>query len=220
MKALIGAALAALFISGCTTNETRQAEANYASAIANQRTAEAQAAAEEAKTIGKLADKVDAGGASAYLIAKALKGIGLGQAQPVQVVQQPQSIFGLAWQSVLQVADIALRGYGIKANRDLGMTQSNNNRDVSIASYGAFTTLGHDITAGYQYVQAPGATTTTSNTLSGTGVLGSGTYTAPVTTTTTNRDCRGGSGAAGGNGAGTTTGAPGGVGGAATGGTC
>lgn len=223
---IFAAVIAAIFLAGCASNESRLAEANYATAVANQRTAEAQAAAEQAKTVGKLAEKIDAGGASAYLIATALKGLGLGQGPAPVQIQQPQSVFSLAWQTALQVADIALRGYGIKANRDVNLVQSNNNRDVSIASYGAFTTMGSAIasagTAGYAYVQAPAANVTTTNTtLSGTGVLGSGTYTGPVTnTTTTTRTCNGGTGAAGGAGGGTTAGGAGAAGGAATGGNC
>lgn len=60
-------------------------------------------------------------------------------------------------------------------------------RDTQIATVQGFTTMGGQIQQGTQYgynfVQAPGAVTT--NTLSGYGVIGGGTYTAPVTTTTT-----------------------------------
>ncbi len=167
-----------------------------------------------------LAAKIDATGASNYLLVKALKGLGLGQAPVQQVaVQQPQSILGMAWQSLLQVADVGLRAYGIKVAGDVAMTNSNNSRDTSVASYGAFTAMGNSIanagTAGYQYIQAPAANVT-NTTLSGTGVLGSGTYTGPVTTTT-NRNCSGGSGASGGAGVGAI---PGGAGGSGAGGTC
>lgn len=215
MKAFLLAAIAALLISGCASNDTRKAEADAQVAIGNARVAEAQAAAEEAKAVQRLADKVDAGGASAYLIAKALKG--MGASQPVQVAQAPQSAWGAAWQAVLAVADVGLRVYGIKSVRDVGIAQSNNQRDVAISTNGAFTSMGQSIatagTAGYPYVQAPGATTTNTLTLSGTGVLGSGTYTGPVTTTTS-RNCTGGTGAAGG------AGAAAGTGGSGAGGTC
>jgi hypothetical protein len=221
-RLLIGAALAALLISGCATvdKDVARAQADAATAQGNARVAEAQAAAEEARAVIALSAKVDAGGASAYLVAKALKGIG--GAQPAQVVQvqQPQSLFGLAWQSALQVADVLVRGYGIKATRDVGIVQSNNQAATTIASYGAFGQMGSSIeragTAGYPYVQAPQPNIT--NTLSGTGVLGSGSYVGPVTTT---RTCNGGVGAAGGTGGtGTTTGGAGAPGGTANGGVC
>ncbi len=86
------------------------------------------------------------------------------------------------------------------------------NRDATIAGYQAFTAMGAQVrdagVHGYQFVQAPGATTT----LSGTGVIGSGSYVGPTTTTTTTTTtCTGGQA---GNGGGTTTGAAGGAGGA------
>lgn len=226
---ILGAALAALFIGGCAHDNTlAKAQADATVAQANVRVAEAQASAEESKAVQLLASKIDAGGASAYLIAKA---IGRAPApQSVVQVQQPQSLLGLAWQSALQIADIALRGYGLKATRDVSMVQSNNSRDVALSTNSAFVGMGQSIasagTAGYQYVQAPQPNIT--QTLSGTGVLGSGAYTGPVTTTTT-RNCNGGSAAAGGAGGGgaagtaTTPGSAGGnagSGGSAPGGNC
>ena len=102
--------------------------------------------------------------------------------------QAPQSLGGTLWQAAIQVFDIGARIYGIKAQRDVGITQSNNSAATAIASYGAFQGMGAQIaaagTAGYQYVQAPAANVTTTTTLSGTGVIGSGTYTGPVTTAT------------------------------------
>lgn len=221
MKSLIGAAVAALLISGCATvdKDVAKAQADAQVQAGKARVAEAEASAEESRAVIALAAKIDAGGASAYLVAKALKGLG---AQPQQVVQvsQPQSLWGLAWQSALQVADIVMRGYGIKATRDVGIVQSNNQAATTIASYGAFGQMGQSIeragTAGYPYVQAPQPNIT--QTLSGTGVLGSGSYVGPVTTT---RTCNGGVGAAGGTGGtGTTTGGAGAPGGTANGGQC
>lgn len=214
--AVIWAAIAALLLSACANdNAMLKAQADATAAVANARVAEAQAAAEQAKAVQALAPKIDAGGASAYLIATAMKGMAHPPAPQVQV-QQPQSMLGLAWQSVLQVADIALRGYGIKSNRDVQIVSSNNNRDVALGSYNAFAAMGGQIatagTAGYPYVQAPAANVTTT-TLSGQGVIGNGTYTGPVTTTTTHT-CPGGTTSAGN---GTTTGGPGG---SAAGGTC
>jgi hypothetical protein len=225
----LGAALAALFISGCAhDNELAKAQADANVAQANARVAEATASAEESRAVTALAAKIDAGGASAYLIAKALKGIGV-QSQAVQV-SQPQSIAGMAWQALLQLTDLGLRAYGIKAVRDTNITQSNNNRDVALSTNATFSAgmgaIAQAGAAGYPYIQAPQPNIT--QTLSGTGVLGSGSYTAPVTTTTTTtRNCNGGNAAAGGAGgagaAGTTSGGAGGLagsGGSASGGQC
>lgn len=74
-------------------------------------------------------------------------------------------------------------------------------RDVGVAAIGGYSgvattglivggvkSLGDNIersgTAGYSHVQAPGAVSTTTNTLSGTGAIGGG-YTATTTTTNT-----------------------------------
>lgn len=213
---ILAAALAALLLSGCgTTAEERRAASDHQAALINLRTVEAAARLEEAKAEAELAKKVDAGGAAAYLMAKALKGAAPTQAAPAP--QQPHSIAGMAWQALLQVADIALKGWGIKVNRDVSLRTSDNNRDVALASYATFATMGGAIrdagVAGYPYVQAPPPNITNTYTLSGTGVLGNGTYTGPVTTTTTT-NCNGGAAAPGGNsgttGAGSGGGAPGG----------
>jgi hypothetical protein len=224
-KALFALAgvLALVSLAGCA-GDSALAKANADAAVAqgNARVAEAQAKAEEAKAVQALASKVDAGGATAYLVATALKG--LAQPAPAQIVTQaPQNPIAAVFSAVLQVADLGLRAYGIKAGRDVSIASTNAQRDTAIASYGAFTSMGGQIatagTAGYPYVQAPQPNIT----LSGTGVIGSGVYTGPVsntTNTTTNRNCAGGTGAQGGNGAGTTTGGAGGTGGGATGGSC
>lgn len=86
------------------------------------------------------------------------------------------------------VAPVAAQVYVARTNAHTQEVVAGFQRDTQIATVQGFTTMGGQIqtagTAGYPYVQAPGATTSTTNTLSGTGVLGSGTYTAPVTTST------------------------------------
>jgi hypothetical protein len=213
----------ALAATGCTQDkELLRAQAQAETRASELGIARAQADAEESRAVQRLADKIDAGGATAYLVSKALtRGgvVGGTSPAPAPVVSMPMNPVAALFQAVLQTADVALRAYGIKAGRDVAIASTNAQRDTAIASYGAFTSMGSAIatagTAGYPYIQAPAANVTT--TLSGTGVLGSGTYTGPVTTTTTTRTCPGGTAAAGGNGAGT---AGGGAGGTAPGGTC
>lgn len=99
----------------------------------------------------------------------------------------PSTLGATLWQAALQVTDIALRGYGIKAGRDVSIVQSNNAANTAIASYAAFQGMaasgfGANAQIAAQ-IQAPAANVTT--TLSGTGVIGSGTYTGPIATTTT-----------------------------------
>jgi len=107
---------------------------------------------------------------------------------------RPEPSTGAAlWQGFLQVADVGLRAWGIKIGGDIAINNSNNQANTAIASYGAFQAMGGQIRdagiAGYPYVQAPQP----NQILSGTGVLGSGSYVGPVTTTTTStRTCTGG----------------------------
>lgn len=150
-------------------------------------------------------------------------------APPQILVQQPAPRSGLGVigdilagflgpikDTAIALAPAAAQVYSARTNAHTQEVIAGFNRDSTIASYGAFTNLGSSIeragTAGYPYVQAPGAVTT--NTLSGTGVLGAGQYTGPVsTTTTTTRTCSTGAAGAGG---GTTTGAAGGASGGAS----
>lgn len=151
-----------------------------------------------AATLASCADSIkdvvaSAGDVAAKVVAvgaiERLCGAGGAQLQAAMVVQPsaPSSLGATLWQAALQVTDIALRGYGIKAGRDVSIVQSNNAASTAIASYGAFQGMA---TAGFSsnaqiagFIQAPAANVTT--TLSGSGVIGSGTYTGPVTTTTT-----------------------------------
>ena len=104
--------------------------------------------------------------------------------------QQAPSLGVTLWQAALSVADIGARWYGIKAQRDVGITQSNNSATTAIASYGAFQGIASSgfsaNTAIASRIQAPAPNIN----LSGTGVIGSGSYIGP-------RNCVGGAGQAG-----------------------
>ena len=130
-------------------------------------------------TAGDAASKVAAVGAIERLC---------GHGNMMVAQQAPQTLGGTLWQAALQIFDIGARVYGIKAQRDIGITQSNNARDVSVSTNSAFLGMGQSIvqagTAGYRYVQTPAPNITTTTTLSGTGVIGGGTYTGPVNTVT------------------------------------
>lgn len=174
MKRPVYILLAAVTLAGCAKDQPTAMASASSDALVNLRSLEAAARIEEAKALQIIGAKLDAGGAAGYLMSKELKG---GQTQVIQ--QQAPSILGLAWQSLLQVADIALRGYGIKANRDVAMTQSNNATTLGISSNGTFAALGGSIeragTAGYPYVQAPAAAgPVTSYTISGSNGVNTG----------------------------------------------
>lgn len=126
---------------------------------------------------------------SCYFMAAGLSGQAQGLALPAP---PPPVLRPDAWDRALAVTDrvlgFGLQALGLKFVRDVGIVQSNNTREMTVAGYQTFGTMGGHIrdagTAGYPYIQAPGAVTTTTNTLSGTGVLGSGTY-SPTTRTCT-----------------------------------
>lgn len=226
-------AICATLLPACgTTTEKRDDAldglAVHTPAAAVHQTSMADVLRECVVQVGAIATSASGGEASKVAAAGALErlcGAHVQQvAQGAQTVQrEPQSLAAVLWTGAVQAADILLRGYGIKAQRDVSVVQSNNQAQTTIASYGAFSTMGGYVrdagVAGYPYIQAPGAITTTTtttnttntNSLSGQGALGVGgsaTYTGPVT-----RSCSGGQAGAG---AGTTTGAPGGAGGTAS----
>jgi hypothetical protein len=133
-------------------------------------------------------------------VALAVGGVGNGQNfQHTQIpqVQAPQDE-AYKWAALIlpTATNIAVAGFGYK----LGVTQSDNSRLQTEASYRAVSS-GYTSNAQIaSYIQAPGATTTTtttntsstSNSLSGTGVVGSGSYAV--------RNCNGGIGGSATNG--------------------
>ena len=176
---------------------------------------------------GDAASKVAAVGAIERMCGGGGASMQFAMHQPAQ--QQPQTLGQTLWTAALQTADIFLRGYGIRASRDVSINAANNATATAIAGYSAF---GNIASAGFNsnaaiasYIQAPQANVTTTNTtttnttnnttLSGYGVIGAGTYIGPVA-----RNCNGGSAGDGGNASGANPGAPGGMGGGSNGGSC
>lgn len=131
--AIIAAGLAVLALAACSSDQALlKAQADAAVADGNARVAEAQARAEEARAVIALAPKIDAGGASAYLIAKAVGGVQAPRTQPV-TIQRPRD-----WLDYLQgvtgvvsaLGNIAVPIVTVKEN---GRTQRElYARDVSI----------------------------------------------------------------------------------------
>lgn len=72
-------------------------------------------------------------------------GAQLAAAMQPQPVQQPASVGALIWQAALQVGDIALRGYGIKTQRDVSLAQTYASAATTQSSYAAFAGLGNAI---------------------------------------------------------------------------
>ena len=215
----IAVALAALLAGCATTNDAYYAAVKaQLEAQSRDNVARFQADAARWNAVAAIAPKLDASGAAAATGIAFAQGAAAGvppQSQGALAIAPPKSGWETAWTTALQVADVGLRVYGIKVGGDVAIRQSDNQAATAIASYGAFTSMGGAIeragTAGYPYVQSPQPNVT----LSGTGVIGSGSYsyTGPVTTTTT-RTCSSGPAGLGG------AGDPAGGGGASNGGSC
>lgn len=218
-------------LTGCASSK------EYSSYLAAHQAAhESRAAAEKARyaAIAEIAKtSADPAARTAAVMALAM-----GKSESQVAPPAPPQNEMLQWASVFVPAltNVSAGYFGYR----LGTVQSNNNRDTTIASHNAFgsiatsgfNALSATATAGFNsnatlgsYIQAPQPNVT----LSGTGVIGSGSYSAPVTTTTTTdsnnttRNCTGGNGAPGGVGGGAGdagTGAAGGNGAAGGGATC
>ncbi len=181
--------------------------------------AHASALAACAKSISEIA--TGPGDATAKVVAvgaiERLCGAGQNNMQAFAQAQrvEPQSPWQAVWGATLAVADIALRGYGIRTQRDVAITQANTAAQTTQASYAAFAGLGNTIGstasniagAGFSALSKP-ALPTTSITINGNGNnTGSGTQNTNSNNQTTTRTCTGG---AGGNGGGGSSNAPGG----------
>ena len=195
MKILIVAL--ALLVSGCATNKEYAA---YLAAVQSASVANGEVYKTRVIEMGKIAANAKDGSAQTAAV------------MAMAMIQMPATSFAPPPEnevaSFIKAAlpPLAMIG-GMWIASDSAKFSAQMSRDVAMSTNSAFVGMGNQIAAGYPFIQAPGAVTNTTNTLSGTGVMGSGTYN-PVSnawTNSYNRNC------AGGNGAGTTTGAPGGA---------
>jgi hypothetical protein len=179
MRSLI--ALFLMLLSGCATNDYYNAQRDQIAAWERVEIARAQAFGRKYDALAQYARTADSHAQIAAVLA-------LNAERPVQVpppVLANPSDEAYRWASILlpTVTNIASVGFGYK----LGTVQSNNATLQTQASYGAIASVasqgfGAVSSIGSQIqAPAPNVTTTTTNTntytLSGTGVLGSGTYT-------------------------------------------
>lgn len=151
--------LAALVLAGCASPEYEQ----YSRAQTDIATARHQADAARYRALSDIAATGDSSAKVAAVMALAL---GNNTAQQ-PVIQAPQPNQVLQWAQILvpgltQVA-------GMRYNYLSQQTQSNNATTLGLSTNSAFVGLAGKI-------QAPGSTFTSTTTLSGTGNLGSGTY--------------------------------------------
>jgi hypothetical protein len=155
-----------LLLYGCATEDY----ALYARAQENIQVAKSNAEIERYRAMSRIAESGDA-------LAKVTAMFALNQNNPGNTqnipVYAPKNGWDTAreWFSIL--LPTAVQAYGISASKDVSISASNNSRDVSVSTNNAFVGIAGKI-------QAPAANI--SNTLSGSGVLGSGTYSTTTTT--------------------------------------
>jgi hypothetical protein len=212
MKIILIPALALL--AGCSSMDKQYAA--HLAAAQSIAQANALASQEKYRQMGEIAKGAkDSGSAVAAVMAMAMI-----QTPQVQIPPPPEPQ-ALKWAAILMpsITNITAGYFGYK----LGTVNSDNAAATTIAGYQTFgsmansgyAAIGNTANAGFAansgiagFIQAPQPNIT----LSGTGVLGSGSFSAPTNSNNTTRNCAGGNGAAGGAGAaggGATTGSAG-----------
>lgn len=183
MKSLL-AALVLLLASGCASLDK-----NYAAYLAGtQSVAVANAEAHKARALA-IAKSAEGGGEGARTAA--MFALAMMPMPQVHVAPPPEN----EWMALTKAIFPPLAYLtGIYISSDAAKHSATMSRDVAISSNQAFASMGNSIAtagaAGYPFVQAPQP----NQTFSGTGVWGSGTYTATTNTNSNNRTCNGGTG--------------------------
>lgn len=155
-------------LAGCSSTEQYKL---YADSHAQMETAKYNAEAAKYKAMSDIANNGTESAKVAAVMAIALGGnVGGNRTNGLQAPQQSEA---LQWAQILVPS--VVQTVGIVANRKIATTQSNNAAAVAQSTNATFLGMAGQI-------QAPAANVTTTNTddhtqnLSGTGVLGSGTY--------------------------------------------
>jgi len=144
-------------------------------------------AADCAKAIGIIATSTAGDPTSKVVAVSAIERLCASSAYQSAQAPAQSSLGATLFQAALQTADLVLRGYGVRTQRDVSIVQSNNAAATSIASYQSFSNIAGAGFAANAAIASNIQSPAPNITLSGTGVIGSGQYnfTAPVTTTTT-----------------------------------
>ena len=160
MKILTAIALSIVVLTGCASEGQTQYY-DTQKAIANSNAAIAQA---KYDAIGKLAE----GGGDTARVAGIISLMSFGQgAQQTQQLAVPRSTSDTILQYLSVLAPVVVQGYGIAKNADVAINSSNNSSLVATSTNSTFLGMSGKI-------QAPAANVY--NTMSGTGVMGAGSY--------------------------------------------
>lgn len=162
MKKLVLLALFAILAPGCATT----ADLAYYSTQERISVEKSKAEVEKYKAIASLANGSDAARVAGVM---ALALGGNPQQNQSQHIAAPKSASDTVLQYLSILAPVAVQAYGIGKNADVAINSSQMARDVAVSTNQTFQSMASSI-------QAPGAVTTTNQTLSGSGTLGSGAY--------------------------------------------
>lgn len=145
LKILAGI-LAVTTLAGCATGGDYAAYAQAIEAQARYNAAAKIASANALREIGKTAGETSKTVAALQLGNELKQGTSgsqeTGVQAPVSASQEAR-----AWASI--VLPTVVGAYGIKANKDLGIVQSNNSRDVAMSTNATFLGLGQQIKPNY-----------------------------------------------------------------------
>jgi hypothetical protein len=158
---LIATLICSLFLAGCSTGQQYKAYADAQSATAQ---AEHNANAERYRALGAIAQSGSDVAKVAAVMALSASGGPQGQKTPGLAMPVSDGQLALQWASILVPG--VTQAWGISQQVKLGMRQSDNSTALGMSTNAAFVGMASQI-------QAPAANMT----LSGTGVLGSGSYT-------------------------------------------
>jgi hypothetical protein len=162
MKTLTGVALLIL-LTGCASTDYQK----YTEMQTNIQVAKANAEALKYAAMASIAQTGD----TTTKVAAMMSMQASNQSQATLQLAAPKSASDSIKEWLGLLLPVAVQGYGIKANQDIAVTQSNNSRDVAVSTNGTFATMSGNI---------QGNSTTN---IGGNGVIGAGTFSNPLTTT-------------------------------------
>ncbi len=141
---VITAMLMGLTSFGCASNDY----VHYVTTQKEIQVAQSMAEVERYKAMASIASTGDVTTRVAAMFAlQGAGGVGNAGAGTVQVAA-PKSPWETAREWVGMVLPVAVQAYGINANKQIAVTQSNNSKDVAISTNSTFATMGGQIAGG------------------------------------------------------------------------
>jgi hypothetical protein len=183
---ILSITLSIAILSGCASGEYKM----YVESVTKVEMSKSLAEAAKYKAMSDIAASGSESAKMAAVMALALGGNNNNGGGQQTQLKPPTDIGQTALQWAGLFVPMLTQAYGIHANTQLGMANSNNSARISESTNAAFLGIAGKIQAPVTVLPQANVTTTstdshnTATTLSGSGVIGSGTYAANPTTTT------------------------------------